>query len=125
MSGDLATSYETFTPGDEPPRTPPPAKGARSGAERTRTGGGFAVGALVAAALVTFGFQNTQSVPLHFLWLDGSVPLWVAMAGAALGAAAAIVVLLGGPARKRRRQRRRAARGSDRHAATSTKTGFE
>jgi uncharacterized integral membrane protein len=81
-------------------------------AQRQATGIGFLIGAIAAAALVTFGFQNTASVPVRFLWFDGSMPLWFAMAAAALGAVAVTVFLVGGAARKRRRARRRAARAT-------------
>ncbi|MGH9117066.1 MAG: hypothetical protein ACRD0A_04055 [Acidimicrobiales bacterium] len=112
MSGDFDSSNETYEqsepidPGERPPREPaaPPAEGQGIA--------GFVVGAIVAAALVTFGFQNTRSVPLRFLWFDGTVPLWIAMGAAALGAVVVMVTLLGGAARKRRRQRKRAARAA-------------
>jgi uncharacterized integral membrane protein len=87
----------------------PPGATGKPG-ERQGSGIGFLIGAIAAAALVSFGFQNTASVPVRFLWFDGSVPLWFAMAAAALGAVAVTVFLIGGAARKRRRARRRAAR---------------
>jgi uncharacterized integral membrane protein len=65
----------------------------------------FVVGALAAAGLVTFGFQNTQSVPVHFLWFDGEAPLWVVMAITAVGAVL-LAKLIGLVVRSRRRRRR-------------------
>jgi uncharacterized integral membrane protein len=112
MSGEFDSSYETYEPyepggpGDGSPPEPVAKAAERQGI------GWFVVGAVVAAALVTFGFQNTQSVPLRFLWFDGSVPLWIAMGAAAIGAVVVLVALLGGAARKRRRQRKRAAKAA-------------
>jgi uncharacterized integral membrane protein len=90
--------------------SPPDGIGTGTPAHRQGSAAGFLVGALAAAALVTFGFQNTASVPIRFLWFDGSVPLWFAMAAAAIAAVAVTVFLVGGAARKRRRARRRAAK---------------
>jgi uncharacterized integral membrane protein len=110
MPGDFEPGYTAYATaesivddaGGAPPETAAPAQKGPSI--------GFLIGALAAAALVTFGFQNTASVPVRFLWLDTSVPLWFAMSVAALGAMAVTVFLIGGAARKRRRARRRAER---------------
>jgi uncharacterized integral membrane protein len=115
MPGDFEPGYTAYAtdeataagePGGHPSGTAGPS-GQRQG-----SGIGFLIGAIAAAALVTFGFQNTASVPVRFLWFDGSVPLWFAMAAAALGAVAVTVFLIGGSARKRRRARRRTARAA-------------
>ena len=31
---------------------------------------------IVLAAVVTFFFQNRDETPVHFLWIDGSWPVW-------------------------------------------------
>jgi uncharacterized integral membrane protein len=64
----------------------------------------FVVGAVAAAALVAFGFQNTQSVPVQFLWFDGEAPLWLAMAITAVGAVL-LAKLVGLAVRGSRRRR--------------------
>jgi uncharacterized integral membrane protein len=64
----------------------------------------FVIGAIAAAALVTFGFQNTQSVPVQFLWFDGEAPLWVAFAVVAV-AAVLLAKLIGLAVRAGRRRR--------------------
>jgi uncharacterized integral membrane protein len=78
---------------------------AERGVERPPRGPAiaFAVGAVAAAALVTFGFQNTQSVPVQFLWFDGEAPLWVVMAITAVGAVL-LAKLVGLAVRSRRRR---------------------
>jgi uncharacterized integral membrane protein len=113
MLGDFEprdTSYATKVRSgpDEPGADPP--EGTAKPNQRQGSAVGFLIGSLAAAALVTFGFQNTVSVPVRFLWFDGSVPLWFAMAASAIVAVAVTVFLVGGTARKRRRARRRAAR---------------
>ena len=112
MSGDFEPSYETFEQYD--PADPGNGRAPEPAAKPAERQGiaGFVVGAIVAAALVTFGFQNTQSVPLRFLWFDWTVPLWIAMGIAALGGIVVMVTLLGGAARKRRRNRKRAAKAA-------------
>jgi len=109
MPDDFDSSYEPMEPMEPEEGAPQPVPTAT---ERQGIGAGFIVGAIVAAALVTFGFQNTRSVPLRFLWFDGEFPLWIAMGSAALGAVVVMVTLVGGAARKRRRQRRKAARAA-------------
>mgnify|MGYP001587151291 CR=1 FL=1 len=45
------------------------------------SGGGFNVrlvlGGLAVLALVLFVFQNTDSTEVNFLWVDGSIPLFL------------------------------------------------
>lgn len=49
--------------------------------EVSEAGGGFkfrlVAGAIAAAALGIFVFQNTDDAPVKFLWLDGSFPLFL------------------------------------------------
>jgi uncharacterized integral membrane protein len=85
---------------------------SRAEAEPRGIGGAFLIGAILAAALVTFGFQNTASVPIRFLWFDGELPLWIAM-GLAVVAAVVLSVLVAVVllrSRKRRRQRQAMSR---------------
>ena len=78
-------TYDPFGP-DDAGVLPSETDGAP--AQKQGSAAGFLIGAIAAAALVTFGFQNTESVPVRFLWFDGSVPLWFAMAAAAIGSGA-------------------------------------
>ena len=67
---------------------------------RTRTGAAWmGIGAAVLSfvVLIVFMLQNTGSVEVHFLWMDGSVPLALALLIAAVGAA--IVAMTVGAAR--------------------------
>jgi uncharacterized integral membrane protein len=67
---------------------------------RTRTGAAWTgIGAAVLSfvVLIVFMLQNTGSVEVHFLWMDGSVPLALALLIAAVGAA--IVAMTVGAAR--------------------------
>ena len=69
------------------------------------------VGLLLLFLLLIFILQNPQRVRIHFLWLDGSMPLGVAMFGASfLGGA---VVAIAGTSRivQLRRSARRARKG--------------
>lgn len=57
---------------------------------RTRTGAawfGICAAALLSVVLIVFMVQNTRSVRVDFLWMDGSVPLALALLIAAVGAA--------------------------------------
>jgi uncharacterized integral membrane protein len=67
---------------------------------RTRTGTAwFAIcaGALLSIVLIIFMLQNTRGVRVHFLWMDGSLPLALALLIAAVGAA--ILTMVVGAAR--------------------------
>ena len=59
--------------------------------------------ALVAAGLVAFIVQNTDSTPVSWLVFEGSAPLWVVIVAAA--AAGAVLSELGGYLMRRRRRR--------------------
>lgn len=82
-----------------------------SGAPRTRISAAwFGICAAVAGlvVLIVFMLQNTRSVDVHFLWMDGSVPLALALFIA--GVATTIVATTIGAARMtqlRRLMRRR------------------
>ncbi|MEA1903536.1 MAG: lipopolysaccharide assembly protein LapA domain-containing protein [Actinomycetota bacterium] len=73
---------------------------------------GFPWGGLVAALgmilVVVFAVQNTESVPIEFLWIDGDFPLSIIILVTAL--ASAILTAIGGGFYRRRRVKRRAER---------------
>ncbi len=51
-------------------------------------GSGFVIGAILAVSAVLFVAQNTQSVELHWLFFDWSMPLWITLLVALLAGAA-------------------------------------
>jgi uncharacterized integral membrane protein len=61
-------------------------------------------GVLIGVLLVVFVFQNTDDVPIQFLWFDWSPPLWLALLANGL-AAIATAELVGIALRRRRRRR--------------------
>ncbi|MGH9247241.1 MAG: hypothetical protein ACRD29_23595 [Acidimicrobiales bacterium] len=101
MSGDFEPPLEDL-PGDYDIE---PARPAEVVEKRRRSGPAFVVGAVAAAAVVTFGFQNTASVPVQFLWFDGEAPLWVAMGSVAV-VAVVLVKAIGLAIRTQGRRRR-------------------
>jgi uncharacterized integral membrane protein len=55
--------------------------------------GRWIVLAVVLAAVVTFVAQNREEAPVQFLWLDGTVPVWlVAILAVAVGAVIGLLV---------------------------------
>jgi uncharacterized integral membrane protein len=62
------------------------------------------VGGLIAVVLLIFIFSNNDEVPVSFLMLDWTVPLWFVLAGTALLGAAAGALLT--HLRQRRKARR-------------------
>jgi uncharacterized integral membrane protein len=73
----------------EAPVVPPPTASANR-VPRTRTGAawfGICATALLSVVLIVFMVQNTRSVRVDFLWMDGSLPLALALLIAAAGAA--------------------------------------
>ena len=79
----------------------------------TRTGAawfGICAAALLTVVLIVFMLQNTRNVQVNFLWMDGTLPLALALLIAAVGAA--ILTMAVGAARitqlrrLNRRQRR-------------------
>lgn len=84
-------SIQATTPTTTPTASPPP---------RTRTSAAWVAlcaAALAFVVLIIFMLQNTGSVEINFLWMDGDVPLALALFIAAVGAA--IVALAVGTAR--------------------------
>jgi putative membrane protein len=70
------------------------------GVPHTRTGAawfGICAAALLFVVLIVFMLQNTRTVQVSFLWLDGSLPLALALLVAGVGAA--IVTMAVGAAR--------------------------
>ncbi len=82
------------------PATAPTAKPDLGPLPRTRTGTawvGICVAALLSIVLIVFMLQNTRSVQVNFLGMDGSLPLALALLIAAVGAA--ILTMVVGAAR--------------------------
>ncbi len=74
--------------------SPPTAAGNR--VPRTRTGAtwfGICAAALLSVVLIVFMFQNTGNVRVDFLWMNGSLPLALALLIAAVGAALLTMVV--------------------------------
>lgn len=102
MSNDVR--HTPNTSGD-PSQLPTPADGPAATPDggrlpRTRAGSawvGICVAALLSIVLIVFMLQNTRSVQVHFLAMDGSLPLALALLIAAVGAA--ILTMVVGAAR--------------------------
>jgi uncharacterized integral membrane protein len=109
MSDRSHLTDTTAEPPDEPFITGRPEPvGHRS--PHTRTGAawfGICLAALLSIVLIVFMAQNTGHVEVNFLWMDGSLPLALALLIAGVGAA--IVTMVVGAARitQLRRQARR------------------
>lgn len=116
MSNDLRHRNAPVDPtaGASPqaPAAPPPmAAGNR--VPRTRTGAawfGICAAALLFVVLIVFMLQNTGSVQVSFLWMDGSLPLALALLIAAVGAALLTMVVGAARITQLRRLSRRAHR---------------
>jgi len=96
MSNDVRHTPDAS--GDPP--VLPPATSERHRAPRTRTSNawvGICAAALLSIVLIVFMLQNTRSVEVKFLGLDGSLPLALALLIAAVGAA--ILTMVVGAAR--------------------------
>jgi uncharacterized integral membrane protein len=100
MSNDLrrvrnaSDDPETAVPQGVPVVSPPTPSANR--VPRTRTGAawfGICVIALLSVVLIVFMFQNTGNVRVDFLWMDGSLPLALALLIAAVGAALLTMVV--------------------------------
>ncbi len=91
--------FETSPPEEERPATPEPT---------VEPGPGFPWGALIAifgiSLTVVFAVQNTEPVPVHFLWLEGEYPL--ALVILITAAVAVLLTALVGFTYRRRRKRR-------------------
>jgi uncharacterized integral membrane protein len=89
MSNDLRrVRNASVDPVTEAPREVPVSSANR--VPRTRTGAtwfGICVAALLFVVLIVFMLQNTSSVQVNFLWMDGSLPLALALLIAAVGTA--------------------------------------
>jgi uncharacterized integral membrane protein len=105
MSDDLHSTRNApaDTAPTAPPQTPPDAPPATSPTPRvplTRTGAtwfGICVAALLFVVLIVFMLQNTRSVEVTFLWMNGTLPLALALLIAGVGAA--ILTMVVGAAR--------------------------
>lgn len=86
-ASDRPPSVEPRRNGDAAQPAPPPGK-----VPRTRTAAawvGICAAALGFVVLVIFMLQNTGNTEVNFLWMQGSLPLAVALLIAAVGAALA------------------------------------
>jgi lipopolysaccharide assembly protein A len=91
------TNHTGNAPADRSDQTvPPPATAdapagqAARGVPRTRIGAawfGICAAALLTVVLIIFMLQNTRSVQVSFLGMDGTLPLALALLLAAVGAA--------------------------------------
>jgi uncharacterized integral membrane protein len=95
-------SDDTVNPAD------PPEETLGGTAQATHAGSGVAWGAVVIlvalALLVVFAIQNTDPVPVEFLWLDGEYPLALVIL-ITVAVVVLLVELLGLLYRRRRRKR--------------------
>jgi uncharacterized integral membrane protein len=100
-NGNAPAEPAVTAPPAEPATTaPPPATVPSRPAARTRASAAW-LGACLAAVLLTvlvvFMLQNTGSVEVRFLWMDGSAPLAITLLIAAVGAS--LVTVMVGAAR--------------------------
>ncbi|GIF63107.1 hypothetical protein Ais01nite_11420 [Asanoa ishikariensis] len=96
MSNDVRHTQDAS--GDSSVR--PGAMAERNRSPRTRTSNawvGICAAALLSIVLIIFMLQNTRSVEVNFLGLDGSLPLALALLIAAVGAA--LLTMIVGAAR--------------------------
>lgn len=85
----------------------PPGAGDRQEVSRTRTSAawlGICTAAVLLVVLIVFMLQNTGSVEVSFLWMQGSLPLATALLIAAVGAA--LLTMMVGAARITQLRRR-------------------
>jgi uncharacterized integral membrane protein len=99
---------------DEPSATAAPTRSPAAGRRPTRVSAAWiatGVGLVLLLLLLTFILQNPQGVRIHFPWLDGSMPLGVALFGASV--IGGVVVAIAGASRivQLRRSARRARKG--------------
>ncbi len=97
-------SRDPFPPADEGPLEPNEPVSAT-----TVEGSGIAWGAIAfligIALVVILAVQNTDPVPVHFLWMDGEFSLAIVIL-VAVGVAVLLTELVGLSYRSRRRKRR-------------------
>jgi putative membrane protein len=86
------TDPATPVTGDPTPEpvdpAPPSTTTPTTPVPRTRTGAawfGICAAALTLVVLIIFMLQNTRRVAIHFLWMDGSLPLALALLIAGVG----------------------------------------
>ena len=83
-SGDAGAAVPPEAPAD------PPRKATANPVPRTRTGAawfGLCAVALLSVVLIVFMLQNTRTVRVDFLWMNGSLPLALALLIAGVGTA--------------------------------------
>lgn len=85
----------------------PPPTAQRQSVSRTRTSAawlGICAAAVILLVLIVFMLQNTGSVEVSFLWMQGSLPLAMALLIAGVGAA--LLTMMVGVARITQLRRR-------------------
>jgi uncharacterized integral membrane protein len=116
IPADPAVPAAATPPADPAAATPPgdpagpPASSPSGSVPHTRTSAAwFAICATAAASvvLIIFMLQNTRSVVVTFLWMQGSVPLALALLIAAVGAAVVAMAVGGARIGQLRRLARR------------------
>ena len=96
---------DPFRVEEEPPAEPDSVEGPT----RSPTSTGIAWGAIFAfagiALVIVFAVQNTDPVPVRFLWMEGEHPLAIVIL-ITVGVVILLTELIGVSYRKRRRRRR-------------------
>jgi uncharacterized integral membrane protein len=94
---------------DEPEPDETPSAGADEPAPRRGESTGIAWGAILLmlgiALVVAFTVQNTDPVPVRFMWMEGQYPLAIVIL-ITIGAVVLITELIGVSYRRRRRRQR-------------------
>jgi uncharacterized integral membrane protein len=91
-------------PEPEEPTSTTPDEPERRGRESTGIAWGAILLMLGIALVVVFSVQNTDSVPVRFMWMEGQFPLAIVIL-ITVGAVILITELIGVSYRRRRRRR--------------------
>ena len=90
------TDPATAVAEDPTPETVDPTTTPTTAVPRTRTGAawfGICAAALTLVVLIVFMLQNTRRVEVNFLWMDGSLPLALALLIAGVGVGLLTIVV--------------------------------
>jgi uncharacterized integral membrane protein len=103
---------------DEPDAAETPPGEAEEPESRLRESTGIAWGAILLmlgiALVVVFTVQNTDPVPVRFMWMEGEFPLSIVIL-ITIGAVILITELIGASYRRRRRRRQEDREGLKRY----------
>ena len=104
MTDESTEPFPDEPEGDEPSTAPDFERETRQ-----RESTGIAWGAILLmlgiALVVVFSVQNTDPVPVRFLWMEGQFPLAIVIL-ITIGAVVLLTALIGGAYRRRRRRQR-------------------